>query len=620
MQPRERYDIILQMLAHQDLVTGSEVFAEAIHDRMSRMYESFKNNTSIVIWSLGNESDWGSNLRREMLWFKQVDSRPVHYCEVWRESTWKSLSEAEQREVRKNIDIVSVMYPTEELLERYLAFIGNTHALVLAEYSHAMGNSCGDLRFFDDKMEKNLGFAGGFIWEWADHGLRLRDENGKTYFGYGGDFGDVHNMSNVCVDGTVSSDRHPHSSLREAKAVFAPIRITRAENNFEIRNRYSFRNLSALNIHWEKQEEGQITQTGTFSVEVEPGETAVVSSPIGMSAHKADGVLTFRVMDGDREVTAFSFALESPVRQLPTVGHPALFETKSEYIVKAGDVVYRFRKDRGTLTAMSVSGREMLDAPLWWNPYRPFTDNECSPIGDIRMRSCYALTQNRAFGNTEYGEMRVRPFKARQTAEEITISGEFVFAVQGREYLTRGHIDYHINPRGHVTIHQKGIFNPKLPVWLPRYGFCLPLRDNDVKVRYFGLGPKECYEDKSVHAILGRYDYLPDDPEDAYEKPQEFGSRFGVRWVDVENEDMILHVDTDAMAFTVSHLDIHQIGKAAHAKDLISTDKTFLFCDYRMSGVGSNSCGGEPPKEEYRINPGEEYDFCVTLAPEKKEA
>lgn len=81
---------------------------------------------------------------------------------------------------------------------------------------------------------------------------------------------------------------------------------------------------------------------------------------------------------------------------------------------------------------------------------------------------------------------------------------------------------------------------------------------------------------------------------------------------------MVLHMDSPSMAFTVSHFDIHQMGEVAHDKDLTTTDQTFVYCDYRMSGVGSNSCGGEPPREEYRINPGEEYQFSVTITPQKR--
>jgi len=91
-----------------------------------------------------------------------------------------------------------------------------------------------------------------------------------------------------------------------------------------------------------------------------------------------------------------------------------------------------------------------------------------------------------------------------------------------------------------------------------------------------------------------------------------------VRWADVENEDVLLHIDAPSFAFCASHFDLHQMGRAAHRKDLLKIDQTFLFCDWRMSGVGSNSCGGEPPHPQYRINPGEAFEFSITFTPQSK--
>ncbi len=262
----------------------------------------------------------------------------------------------------------------------------------------------------------------------------------------------------------------------------------------------------------------------------------------------------------------------------------------------------------------------MLDTPIWWNGYRPCTDNECSPVGtrDGKPRSSYYLAKHPWFENSEYSEIYVRSFVARSTDDGIILSGEFIFAPQGKRNLTRGYMEYRIDANGSLTIYQKGIVNPDLFTWLPRYGLCLPLKGNAVKIQYFGLGPKECYEDKNIHALLGRHEYLPDDPADTYEKPQECGSRCRVNWVDVENEDMILHIDGNNFAFTASHYDIHQISRERHSKDLIRTDRTYVYCDYRMSGVGSNSVGGEPPKKQFRINPGERFEFSITLSPQIK--
>ena len=68
-------------------------------------------------------------------------------------------------------------------------------------------------------------------------------------------------------------------------------------------------------------------------------------------------------------------------------------------------------------------------------------------------------------------------------------------------------------------------------------------------------------------------------------------------------------------SFNASHYDVHQASKAAHQKDLVREEKTYLHVDYRMSGVGSASVGGQPPIPECRINPGEEIDFTIYIQP-----
>lgn len=87
-------------------------------------------------------------------------------------------------------------------------------------------------------------YAGGFVWEWCDHGLRKTDKNGVEYIGYGGDFGEKHHMENICMDGVVSYIREGHSALEELKAVFAPVHIEKSDDGkIRFRNRNSFLNL-----------------------------------------------------------------------------------------------------------------------------------------------------------------------------------------------------------------------------------------------------------------------------------------------------------------------------------------------------------------------------------------
>ena len=54
-----------------------------------------------------------------------------------------------------------------------------------------MGNGPGALKEYWDIIWKHPRLCGAFVWEWIDHGIRTRTPDGREYFGYGGDFGDV---------------------------------------------------------------------------------------------------------------------------------------------------------------------------------------------------------------------------------------------------------------------------------------------------------------------------------------------------------------------------------------------------------------------------------------------
>ncbi len=185
------------------------VFDSGVTDREITLYERDKNRTCVVMWSLGNESNYGKMFYEGADYIKAHDSRPVHYeniCAMVDKTDYYT----------KRIDIVSRMYPPIEFFDEYLADEKETRPFVLCEYSHAMGNSCGDLQDYWDKIYSNDRFMGGFVWEWCDHAVQT--EKG---FLYGGDFGETEHDGNFCVDGLVSPDRKIKSNLRELKAVYS---------------------------------------------------------------------------------------------------------------------------------------------------------------------------------------------------------------------------------------------------------------------------------------------------------------------------------------------------------------------------------------------------------------
>jgi beta-galactosidase len=149
----------------RDTLAKREDFAEAHMNRTVRMVERDKNHPSVLIWSLGNEAGDGPNFVATSKWIKQRDpSRPVHY---------------EQAGRREHTDIVCPMYPRPRELAAYSSQ-PQTRPYIMCEYSHAMGNSSGNMWLYWDLIYNRPHLQGGFIWDWVDQGQRKPVPPGVT--------------------------------------------------------------------------------------------------------------------------------------------------------------------------------------------------------------------------------------------------------------------------------------------------------------------------------------------------------------------------------------------------------------------------------------------------------
>ena len=187
----------------------NEFFAPGITDRHMALVERDKNRPSVIIWSLGNEAFFGKSFFEGAKYIKNRDhTRPVHY-----EGAQKDGGDYYYTDL---VDIASGMYAsTDKIREKVLNNPRETRPYVLCEYTHAMGNSCGDIGDYWELIYNNPQLMGGFVWEWADHAILT--EKG---FLYGGDFGEAEHDDNFCVDGLVTPDRKLKSGALEMKAVY----------------------------------------------------------------------------------------------------------------------------------------------------------------------------------------------------------------------------------------------------------------------------------------------------------------------------------------------------------------------------------------------------------------
>ena len=194
----------------------------ALLSRVARMFERDKNHPCIISWSLGNESGTGPAHEAAAMWLRAKDPRRLVQYES-----------GGARSVCT--DIICPMYQRVAWCEKWAQKDVSRRPVVLCEYAHAMGNSGGSLaaywKAFRDPQYPRL--QGGFIWDWVDQGLLLPapDEelaNSKPLrprYGYGGDFGDMPNTKQFCINGLLGPDRQPHPSAHEAAHLQSVVQI-----------------------------------------------------------------------------------------------------------------------------------------------------------------------------------------------------------------------------------------------------------------------------------------------------------------------------------------------------------------------------------------------------------
>ncbi len=186
----------------------SGIADRGVTDREIALYERDKNRTCVVIWSLGNEANYGKMFHCGADYIHARDSRPIHY-----ESACCMADKADYYTHR--IDIASRMYPRLDEMAAYLQDEKETRPMLLCEYSHAMGNSNGDLNDYWQWIDSSPRFAGAFVWEWRDHAVKTPEG-----YLYGGDFGETEHDGNFCVDGLLNPDGTPKSGFYEMQAVY----------------------------------------------------------------------------------------------------------------------------------------------------------------------------------------------------------------------------------------------------------------------------------------------------------------------------------------------------------------------------------------------------------------
>lgn len=608
-------------------------------DRTVRMVERDKNHASVIIWSLGNEAGNGVNTEATYDWIKQRDaSRPVQYEQAYYKG--------------RNTDIVCPMYARPWRVAEY-ASQGHDRPIILCEYSHAMGNSSGNMQaYWDVIYDETNNAQGGFIWDWVDQSLTTpvpasgelgRPDNiqaidphpsGETFFAYGNTFGPEGTAGdgNFCANGIVAPDRTPQPALAEVKKVYQSIRL-QSDNPFngsiQIKNGYYFTNLKDLVYGtWRITQDGsEIAQGDIENLDIKAGEVSDIQlllpkfQQIAGAEYFLD--ISFKTVSKtawapkDHELAWEQFKLpiaNEPVVNVDTTGVDleVVRDNNGTTTVTGEGFAVTIDGQTGLLTSYRADGQELLAAPLGPHFWRGPTDNDYGWHIQHRLKRW-----REAHHKWKPDELALDLSNAG--AVTIRAEGGFEFSEATRLLLvwTVNGVD------GSLTVEQ--YFSPAddFPrddkdrlVYLPRFGMQMALKPSFDTISWLGKGPHETYIDRQ-DARVGRYAGKVEHQWFPYMEPQESGNKVGVRWVALTDDSGggLLAVGAPHLSVNASHYKTEDYDNGnLYPFQMPRHDEVVLNLDWRQMGLGGDNSWGATPHEPFMLPPTD-YGYRYTLRP-----
>ena len=592
---------------YYDQICRDVRWSAAFLDRGMRMVLRDKNHPSIILWSLGNESGYGQNHDALAGWIRGYDpSRPLHYEGAVR-LEWGQ-GENDFTRGHRVTDIICPMYTHVDKVIEWAKTTTDERPFILCEYSHAMGNSNGNLQEYWEAFESYPGLQGGFIWEWVDHGIKQVDDQGREYWAYGGDFGDEPNDLNFCCDGLIWPDRNPHPGMYELKKLVQPVgmELVKFSDPTVVRmtNKYDFIDLSGLKGSWSLSVDGEIVQQGDLPLLLTaPGTAEELEIPCSRPEMRFGQECFLMVSFITREESAWALAGHQVAYEqfsLPFVGDTVepksisgsvvLQETEDMLQLTAGNFQVGWDRQTGTLSQLSFKDVELVAEGPALTIWRAPTDNDGIKGWSGQEHKPLGRWLNKGLHEAQ---MSLKGLDILQQSENLVV-------LQAQKHLSTPQLGevgvfsetYQINSLGEVTLTTAITIGPELDD-LPRIGYVLALKPGFEELQYFGRGPQENHIDRKAGYPVGLYNSSVADQYVPYILPQTNGNKTEVRWAALEKDQEIglLFVAPGQMEFSALHFSDDDLFKAFHTNELVRRNETIVHLDLQQRGLGTASCG-----------------------------
>ncbi len=582
-------------------------------ERMSRMVERDKNYTSIITWSMGNESGYGKHFETIYHWTKKRDdSRPVQY-EGGRQT---GLS-----------DIYCPMYARIWALRQWTNQ-RQDRPLILCEYAHAMGNSVGNLNDYWELIYKYDNLQGGFIWDWVDQTFAVKDKKGKEIWAYGGDMGfvGVVNDSNFCANGLVAADRSLHPHIWEVKKVYQYLHfeaVPFTSNRIKITNLHDFLTSDVYDYSWTVKADGKVISRGALNVpSIAPhGSVEVAIDPPAITGEPGtEYFLHIAAQTKDESpLVPKGHMAASEQWQLPVMSESLSPLTISGQLTKeeTGDIIKLkttsaeiiFSKQNGEMTSYKIKGKEYLQEGLRPNFWRPLVDNDV-PNG---------LAKRSGIWKDAGKEMQLKSFLVQPAKDHNSLVISAVYLLPGP--ASECTITYTVYPDGGIKTAFAFIPGESALPEIPRFGMRMILQGEFENMTWLGRGPHESYWDRKTSADIDLYKATVWEQYHPYVRAQETANKTDVRWAALQSrsgEGLLVVSGGEPLSLSAWNFLQNDIGyipstvERVHGGSIEKKDMVWLNIDKKQMGVGGDNTWGAQTHPEYTITPvAQQYEFYL---------
>ena len=574
-------------------ISDDTLWEKSYVDRAERMVRRDKNHPSILFWSLGNESGFGSSFVASGRFIKAYDpTRLVHY---------------EEDRDASIADVYSTMYTRHKALEDLGRDTTRKKPHVVCEYAHAMGNGPGGLKEYWEIFERYPRLQGGFIWEWIDHGIKKYDREGKSCFTYGGDYGDYPNSGAFCCDGLVQADRRPTPAVLQVKKVMEPVTFSGFDKDtgeITVHNKYDFTDLSHLEgtfrVHTlqgvlleGKADLGGIAPHGSRHIALYDPQTAedwTETQDIWLTIS-----VRFREKQEWTEEEHYEAAFHQEcIKEAEPAAHPVSEGTESGGLcltekcgtiyIEGKNFTAEFDRIHGYLSGYTVNGERLIRKGLGLNFWRAPVDNDKN-VAQIWEKGMLKSMTN-----------MVEKVTVREQEQAVSILVSQIYAPITVDWKVIVEAEYRITPDGLVTARYSGVpTGVQLPESFPRIGMRFVLDKSCEQAVWYGRGPLETYPDCRDGNPVGLWEKQVEDFYFPYVVPQETGNHQDTRWAAflTDSGSGICIASEEVFSFGALHYTQEDLTQASHTNELHRTEHIQLSVDYAQHGLGSASWGAE---------------------------